>query len=134
MASFYERRRLRVAPTRSLLWRARLQRRRGVLLTTCVFFLCSATTASWRHRRQRRDGVAGGNWGAVAASVATVAAASGGAIFNTGRRNRGQLRCTFSSNSVSGGDSGLGGVGNGLRAEGANGVPGSCLSVEFATK
>jgi hypothetical protein len=95
-----------------------------VLLTNCVF---SGNTASGGNGGNGADGVVSGN-GRSGGNGGNGGGASGGAIFNTGGGTVVSYDCMISSNSVAGASSGLGGVGNGLGADGANGAPGDSLS------
>ena len=93
----------------------------ALLLTNCVF---SGNSASGGNGGNGMDAFGIGN-GTRGGNGGNGGVARGGSIFNTGNGSVVGYDCTFSSNSVSGADSGLGGKGTGLGADGANGVPGS---------
>src|SRR2546425_7159592 len=93
----------------------------ALLLTNCAFSGNTARGGNGGNGAAGANGGSGGNGG-------NGGSASGGAIFNTGGGTVVSYDCTFSGNSVTGASSGLGGAGNGLRADGANGVPGNSLS------
>jgi hypothetical protein len=96
----------------------------SVLLTNCVLAGNSASSGDGGNGADGSMGIfgtrggGGGNGGG----------ASGGSIFNTSGGTVVAYDCTFSGNRASGAGGGLGGAGNGLRPDGANGVPGSGLS------